>query len=146
ELSVEDNGRGIARQLIPRLGQKGQSFDKPTGHGLGLYHARTHIERWGGALHVTSKIGVGTKVKLTLPKAVPPRWFVPEIGVYRGVSVVVVDDDASIHQIWEKRFAESGSIERVSIIHLSTPDQLRRWKSETQAKRTLYLVDFEFLG
>jgi len=38
ELSIEDNGKGVPSDLLPQLGQRGRSFNKDNGSGLGLYH------------------------------------------------------------------------------------------------------------
>ena len=146
ELSIEDNGKGIVKDLLPKLAQRGHSFNKEHGSGLGLYHARTSLEKWGGSLQLSSTVGVGTTVNLILPKAIPPKWFVPSIEVYDGGTIVVVDDDASIHQIWEKRFTRRSHETKLPIVHLSTPDQLLRWKPVSSNNGALYLVDYEFLG
>lgn len=147
ELSVQDQGKGIEPDILPQLGVRGKSFHKEdkNGSGLGLHQARMNVEKWGGTFHISSKLGVGTTVTLALPKATPPSWFVPCIKVEHGRTIVVVDDDASIHQIWEKRFTSSLSERKPSIVDFSTPEQLRKWKAENPGIQALYLVDFEFL-
>ena len=140
------DGKGIPPEILPKLGQRGQSFNKERGSGLGLYHARTSIERWGGNLELKSTVGVGTTVKLVFPKATPPEWFVPALEVQEGKTIVVVDDDASIHQIWEKRFIRSAGEPKLPIIHFSTPEQLLQWNPGAEDRGALYLVDYEFIG
>src|SRR5262249_37302184 len=115
------------------------------GSGLGLYQVRTNLEKWGGSFDISSKVGVGTTVTLVLPKATPPSWFVPFIEVEDDTTIVVVDDDASIHQIWEKRFASCSSERKPPIVDFSTPEQLRKWKPDPSETNALYLIDFEFL-
>jgi signal transduction histidine kinase len=68
-LTIVDNGRGIPAELLPKLTQKGATFGKAGGHGLGLHHARRMLESWGGGLAITSQYGRGTTVTLTLPVA-----------------------------------------------------------------------------
>ena len=74
-ISVSDNGIGIAERHI------GHIFDKfyrvPTGdkhdvrgYGLGLYYARTIVERHGGRIAAQSRKGEGTTITITLPNNV----------------------------------------------------------------------------
>ena len=67
-ITVSDNGRGIHPDVLSRLGQKGASFGKKDGNGLGLYHAISTVKKWGGNLTIDSKWGVGTQIRLTLPE------------------------------------------------------------------------------
>ena len=69
-IQVSDNGKGIPAHILPLLGQSGQSHgksDSTAGSGLGLHHARTSVESWGGQLAIESAEGVGTRVVITLP-------------------------------------------------------------------------------
>jgi two-component system NtrC family sensor kinase len=68
EIEVEDDGVGIASELIPRL------FDpffstKEGGNGLGLALTQQIIRDHGGELHVTSRVGRGTTFTLSVPVA-----------------------------------------------------------------------------
>jgi signal transduction histidine kinase len=66
EISVEDNGVGIASDVIPRL------FDpffstKQGGNGLGLALTQQIIRDHGGEIHVASRVGRGTTFTLSVP-------------------------------------------------------------------------------
>jgi signal transduction histidine kinase len=66
EISVEDNGVGIAGELLPRL------FDpffstKEGGSGLGLALTQQIIRDHGGEIHVASRVGRGTTFTLSIP-------------------------------------------------------------------------------
>lgn len=65
-ISVEDNGKGISADLVSKLWAKGASFGKSSGTGLGLYHARSNIESWGGHCLLKSVEGKGTRVEVRL--------------------------------------------------------------------------------
>jgi signal transduction histidine kinase len=67
QIIVSDNGKGIPPEILPQLMQKGATFGKKDGRGLGLYHAKKTIEDWGGTLMLTSEIDVGTSVIISLP-------------------------------------------------------------------------------
>ncbi len=71
EIIVSDNGRGIAAADLERI------FDpffttKPEGTGLGLATVHRIVESHGGALHVESPSGGGTRFRVQLPAAVAP--------------------------------------------------------------------------
>jgi two-component system, NtrC family, sensor kinase len=66
EIEVEDNGVGIANELLPRL------FDpffstKEGGNGLGLALTQQIIRDHGGEIQVTSRVGRGTTFTLSVP-------------------------------------------------------------------------------
>jgi two-component system, cell cycle sensor histidine kinase PleC len=68
----EDNGNGIAPELIERIGrpfeQSGAVIDNGfKGSGLGLAISRSLAELHGGNLRIRSKVGIGTIVMLKLP-------------------------------------------------------------------------------
>ena len=84
---------------------------------------------------------------LPLAKAAP--WFVEHLSICAHSKVVVLDDDVSIHQIWNGRLEKANAKNNdVEILHFSTPDQLTLWiKADAINRiRTLFLVDYEFLG
>ncbi|MBI3289617.1 MAG: sensor histidine kinase, partial [Elusimicrobia bacterium] len=80
-LAVQDDGMGIPREALPRIGEKGFTHGKPGGQGLGVHHARADALSWGGTLDIESSPGRGTKVALRLPLAQAPAWFVPRLEV-----------------------------------------------------------------
>ncbi|OGR77568.1 MAG: hypothetical protein A2X40_06710 [Elusimicrobia bacterium GWC2_65_9] len=149
EIVVRDSGQGIPPDVLARLGQRGETHGKPGGSGLGLHHARTSVESWGGSLTIDSEPGRGTTVAIRLPRARPPEWFVSEVAISPGASIVVLDDDSSIHQVWQERF-ESAHVKDhgVAILHFSTPAELRSWTrtDPRTAKDPLYLMDYELVG
>lgn len=79
KVSVVDTGKGIAKEEIPKLGQKFHRIDnylesnesldivRPGGTGLGLYVTFKLVELMGGKIWVESELGVGSKFIFTLP-------------------------------------------------------------------------------
>jgi signal transduction histidine kinase len=63
-LCIEDDGCGIPKDILEKIGKRGYSWKKKNGHGLGLYRARKMIELWDGTLVVESIHNEGTKVKM----------------------------------------------------------------------------------
>lgn len=68
-ISILDNGVGISESVLQTILEKGGSFGKPNGRGLGLQWAKKTIEQHHGRLLMSSKLGVGTEVKIFLPTA-----------------------------------------------------------------------------
>ena len=148
-LTVSDNGKGIPPEILPKLGQRGETHGKPGGSGLGLFHAKTTAENWGGSLAIVSEEGKGTTVTISLPRAAAPDGFEPELRLYPGRPVVVLDDDETIHQVWQSRLeAERAGEQGIEVLHFSEPGTLRAWigKEPAKAGSAVYLFDYELLG
>ena len=69
-LCIEDSGVGIPAEDLPRIfeygytGARGREHQKAS--GLGLYLCKRICERLGHKIWVTSEVGVGTSVKISL--------------------------------------------------------------------------------
>ncbi len=151
QIRVSDNGKGISPEVLGKLGQRGQTHGKEGGSGLGLYHARTSVESWGGALTLHSEVGKGTTVTVELPRTPAPKWFVPSLEIVPASTVVVLDDDTSVHQIWQGRFdvlvAKNPDVQ-LQLVHFSTPKEIEDWVigNGQNLSSILYLFDFELIG
>ncbi|HAH32747.1 MAG TPA: hypothetical protein DCL44_10585 [Elusimicrobia bacterium] len=148
-IEVKDSGKGIPPEILAKLGQRGETHGKAGGSGLGLFHARTTAEGWGGSLAITSELGKGTTVTVRLPAVEPPAWFVSKLELLSGRAVVILDDDETIHQVWRGRFESARAKEQgIEVYHFSEPDKLRGWLKNNPAKAesAVYLFDFELLG
>lgn len=64
-LVVEDDGEGIASDVLPRIFEPHFST-RTSGSGLGLAISRRLVEAWGGTVTAESARGVGTTLSLTL--------------------------------------------------------------------------------
>lgn len=78
--SVTDQGEGISEELLPRIFDRFVRADESRtrssgGSGLGLAIAKWIIERHDGHLEVLSRVGVGTRFTVVLPrgKAAAPQ-------------------------------------------------------------------------
>ncbi len=99
-VEVKDNGKGIPPEFLAKLGQKGETHGKSGGTGLGLYHARTSVESWGGSLKIASEPGKGTTVTIALPAAAKPA---------AGLRAVLLDDDALVRMNWKMAARAAGA-------------------------------------
>lgn len=75
EITVEDNGIGIARDALPRMFERFFRITSPetehfAGMGLGLYISAGIIQQHGGTISVESEEGNGSVFRFTLPRNV----------------------------------------------------------------------------
>ncbi|OGD86904.1 hypothetical protein A2Z23_01415 [Candidatus Curtissbacteria bacterium RBG_16_39_7] len=69
---ISDTGVGLPQKDIPRVFDKfwrGQTANNKEGSGLGLSITKSIVEAHGGTIGLTSRVGGGTKVQISLPLA-----------------------------------------------------------------------------
>ncbi|TXD38151.1 HAMP domain-containing histidine kinase [Lujinxingia vulgaris] len=71
-LNIEDHGSGMPPHVLARVGEPFFTT-KPTGSGMGLgvFLARTLVEKIGGSLRIDSDLGCGTRITVLLPASAP---------------------------------------------------------------------------
>jgi len=143
-LSIADNGKGIPRNILDKVGQPGFSFGKAgtgSGSGLGIHHARKTVQSAGGVLEIDSSEGKGTTVTLIFKKAPTPKWFVERLVLRKRQVVCSIDDDTSIHQLWRGRLDKLG----LPYLTFTSIRDFQMW-FESGNGVGLFLFDHEFLG
>lgn len=148
-IMIEDNGKGIPPDVLSKLGERGISYGKEgtqAGSGLGVFHAKQTIEAAGGKFQIESTLGHGTRVTLTLPLCPQPGWFLDKLTLKAGHTLVSVDDDQSIHQIWAGRLASLGSKgQEIEHLKFTSLEQFSDWYEQNANRPLQFLVDYEFL-
>ena len=147
-ITVFDNGKGIPKDLISKLLTEGGSYGKE-GSGIGLSSSIEAVKSWGGDLAIESEPGKGTVILIRIPRASPPSWFVPTLTIKPQQTVVVLDDDTSIHQLWRNRLdALKAQGFKPSIVAFTAPEHLATYLSEAgpEFQTSLFLVDYELAG
>jgi signal transduction histidine kinase len=134
-LRIDDNGPGIPPEVLKNVGVKGFTTSK-NGHGLGIFHAREFLKGIGGNLSIESERGRGTTVILNIPVAKTPTWCLDKLEIARNTNVVVVDDDSSILDVWQKRVPDS------NLVYFSDP--ARFVAARLDKSKFTFLVDYEF--
>lgn len=120
-LAIIDNGSGIPAHLMSQIGQRGFTFGKQGGSGLGLFGAKEFVESLGGQLQVVSRTSGGTKIRLV----VPPQ----------AQTVVLIEDDTKLAELW----MSSGEKRGVSVKHFASPDSFIRVKALFRRDTPIYL-------
>lgn len=67
-VEIVDQGSGINPSLLPNLFQFGVSTKGERGNGMGLWVVRQLVEKHGGTIELESKVGEGTRFKVTWPR------------------------------------------------------------------------------
>lgn len=100
-LEVDDDGDGIPPEQLPRVFEPFYTT-KPIGDGRGLGLSIVHgiVRSHGGAIRIESNVGVGTKVKVWLPRRdadgeVSEQVRISSVPARRG-RVLIVDDEAPL--------------------------------------------------
>jgi signal transduction histidine kinase/ActR/RegA family two-component response regulator len=114
-LAITDTGSGIPADLLDQVFEPFFTT-KPSGLGTGLGLSQVHgfIKQSGGHLRLYSEVGVGTTVKLYLPRSTasierpalaPAR---SAAGERREVTVLVVEDEAGVREFAVEALADLG--------------------------------------
>lgn len=145
-IQISDNGPGIPNSLIRDLFREGVST-KVKGSGLGLFHAKSNIERWGGNIQIESEQNKGASITISLPKKPTANWFSLQLTVPEKTTIVVVDDSEPVFNLWQQRFVEEYL--NIQIKYFNTPGDFLAWYEKHDAgltRKYVYLIDYEFSG
>ncbi|MBX2994114.1 MAG: HAMP domain-containing histidine kinase [Bdellovibrionaceae bacterium] len=100
-VSIQDNGKGIAPELLPKVREKGFTHGKENGSGLGLYYAEKLMEEAQGGLTIESELGKGTTVSLMFPQEPTPTWYCDSLVVPKDGTLFICDDQPYMLQAWQ---------------------------------------------
>lgn len=64
---VKDNGKGVPTEHLDKIFDKGFSYGKAKGNGLGLSGAKEILDKYNGTIKLLSTIDLGTSVEIFLP-------------------------------------------------------------------------------
>lgn len=143
---VSDNGKGISEKILPKLMEEGSTFGKERGNGLGLSHAKKVVEAWGGSIQLESQLGTGTVVTLAFSRVGSPSWYASVIRVPSTGNIIILDDDASIHEVWKSRFRSIQDDQfETKIVNFYDENELKKWFFHRASKNDscIYLFDYK---
>ena len=69
QVVIKDNGKGIPPEVLAKLGEYEVTFGKSDGNGLGVLYSKKKVLEMGGQFSISSTVGHGTLVSITLNKA-----------------------------------------------------------------------------
>jgi two-component system sensor histidine kinase/response regulator len=149
--SVRDAGIGLTAQQSARLFEPFVQADQSTtrkygGTGLGLNICKQLVERMGGTIGVSSKLGVGSTFTFTVPFDVPARSGIEQEAeavvpnMLRGLRTLVVDDSATARKVHDTMLRSLG-LEPESAA--SGEEAVRKF---TESPYQLVLMDWQMEG
>lgn len=136
-VSITDNGAGIPKDVLLKLGERGVSFGKSesslSGSGLGLAHAKETMKSYGGQLLIDSEVHVGTTVTLSLPlvEGIKAESF-PENFDY-----VLIDNDKIMRLAWEQKAKKGG----IKLLTLSSIGEFEHYVQKIHKNSTRIYLD-----
>ena len=139
-ISIADEGKGIAESVLKRIGEKGFSDGKSSGTGLGVHYSMKAVKSWNGRIDFKSKLGFGTTVEILIPTAETPLWFTDSIDLRDCSTIVVIDDDPTVHAEWIQHFE---GLDR-SVEHFFDLPSANSWlvKNRSSMADCFFLTDF----
>jgi CheY-like chemotaxis protein len=115
-VSVHDTGTGMSEEVLRYAVEPFFTTKEPgKGSGLGLSQVYGMAQQSNGALHIESRVGIGTAVHLFLPRATASAGAAEASpgGAALGDTggrVLVVDDDAGVRDVTVQMLRQSGYI------------------------------------
>jgi len=108
-LSISDNGEGMSEEVRERAFEPFfTTKDTGKGSGLGLSMVYGFAQQSGGFVELHSELGIGTTVRLFLPRGIENRPGVPvtcsasDIPKGQGENILILEDDPEVLQLAEK--------------------------------------------
>ncbi len=71
------------------------------------------------------------------------------LEIKKTTTIVVLDDDQSIHNIWNGRLKSLGALDHgIELISFTSADAFKKWFAAQPVKHShvIYLIDYELLG
>ena len=148
--TIEDNGKGMSKAIIKKIKNRVAITEgKESGHGIGLIQVHETLERNQGDMTFHSIMGQGTTITLTFPRIKAPAWMAEAIKLKPKDTVIVLDDDTSIHGAWDTHFqAILTETSNIQLKHYSMGQQALDFiqtLSPAEKKHLFLLTDFELL-
>ena len=141
-LQLQDTGCGMDESVLGRALEGGFSFGKRDGNGIGLCAAKETILSLDGTFEIESEPGRGTVVSIVLEMVPPPEWCSTKLNLYGRRTCVVVDDDPSVHTIWEQKLADWLARDaRRGLVHFCNSEDFAVPQDAVDGA-ILFLVDF----
>ncbi|MBP9742335.1 MAG: HAMP domain-containing histidine kinase [Burkholderiales bacterium] len=146
-----DTGKGISPEIQQKIMNNMQVTEgKENGHGIGMMQIRETLSRNYAEFFIDSEVGKGTIITLKFPRITAPNWIATEIKVTPKDTLVILDDEASIHKAWDTRFkAMLEANPTLQIKHFSAGEEAVNFINSltSDEKQNIYLLtDYELLG
>ncbi|APJ03378.1 sensor histidine kinase [Silvanigrella aquatica] len=146
-LTLIDSGCGMSPEFLQKAIAGGMTT-KTHGVGIGLSSSVRIIQNWNCKVDIQSQVNEGTTISIQMPIISAPNWFPQEIKLSPKSTLVIIDDDQSIHDILMRRFASLiKSSDDIQIVNFKDPQKFIEFYNQYDKTRDIYfLFDYEFIG
>jgi len=141
EISVEDNGTGISKEIADKIFEPFfTTKDQDKGTGLGLSQVQGFVVQSGGFVTIESKMGVGTCVSIWLPRAeaktvehekTPAATQPKETAPHAGSLILLVEDNDELRGHVADLLSDEGLVVKEARNGQEAVDLLADTQSET---------------
>lgn len=150
-ICIKDNGKGMPKEVLNKIREGIKvSAGKQNGHGLGLTQVWETLNHNNGTLIAYSDADNGTRIMLKFPLINKPTWIADKVKVIKGDTIIVLDDDESIHLAWDKKFqAILEQQPEIKIVHYTDGMEVINFinsLADDEKTNICLLTDYELLG
>jgi signal transduction histidine kinase len=148
-IEVIDDGAGMTVEQQALLFDNARlDSSKVNGYGLGLSHAVHLLNQIGASIKVDSQLGVGTRFTLEFDSATLPEWITDRIDFYADDTIVILDDDNTIHGAWNAIFNKYVKEFPGLVIKnfVDAEDCIDFVRQQDDLSKVLLLTDYELLN
>lgn len=147
---VEDNGPGMPKHIQEKIAAGIEVTEgKANGHGIGLTQVVDAINAGGGTYKIHASEKYGTQIYIWFPRIDTPNWLATEVKLTKDNTVIVLDDDTSIHGAWDSNFksilAKHPSLKIEHFTHGSAVIEYINSLTPEQKENVFLLTDYELL-
>lgn len=141
-IQIRDSGDGFDQSLLRVIREKSPLLadGRPRADfGIGIPHAQLIVEASQGRLNFNSSPKAGTSVTIELPAIQAPSWYVPILQIQTNQVVIVIDDDLSMHEVWQNKLKAFG----VQTAFFSSTKEAATWLQDLKPTSYICLVDYD---
>lgn len=148
---IRDNGSGMPQHIQDKFYEGvAVTEGKEKGHGIGLTQVRDVVETYDGKCKINAIDNEGTEITLRFPITSTPQWIAPEVKLAKDDTIVILDDDNSIHGAWENKFksilADFPSLQVKYFVYAREAIDYIHNLSNEQKENIFLLTDYELLN
>ncbi len=134
KITVKDSGCGIPPDIQEKVFDRGFSFQKAQGSGLGLSQARSMVRQWGGDLVLRSELGKGTEIEAVFHKLRP--FLMEEVD--QDAQIIVVEDCPAMGQAWKTQ------LKKRNFQLFNSSENFEQWMStDYVGSNQFFIFDFD---
>lgn len=148
---VKDNGKGMSEDIVNKIENNiAITENKVDGHGIGMTQVQDTLKKSMGLLKIYSIPEQGTDIRLFFPKISAPNWIADSLIVGKDDTIVILDDDSSIHAAWDTKLAPIlQNFPDIEVEHFQQGEKVINYingLSDKDKKSIFLLSDYELLN